>query len=119
MKIENNFKLMYDVLTRELSDVKSDLSAGKLESAKDKFDFVKSETKRWADEIRITDGSYQGIARKIFKHPYQVPEDILQRINVLYGQLNKVEGELTKKLEKSRNLQARANAKIKKENKEV
>ncbi len=110
---------MYDVLTRELSDVKSDLNAGKLESAKDKFDFVKSETKRWADEIRITDGSYQGIARKIFKHPYQVPEDILQRIDVLYGQLNKVEGELTKKLEKSRNLQARANAKIKKENKEV
>lgn len=110
MSLENDFKTMQDILTRELLDTKSDLSAGKLESANEKFDFVSKEVTRWTERLEDLEGSHQGIAGIIFRHKYHVPEDLLQMRDALAKQVKSIQTELERENEKARNKAARQKA---------
>ena len=91
MKLEDDFRMMSDILRRELLDVKEELSCGQVDVAQEKYDFVARESQRFETQVLEVDGSFRGLSGIIFRQPYHVPKEILADVEYQKKALKQVQ----------------------------
>ncbi|MDR0298408.1 MAG: hypothetical protein LBI11_07150 [Streptococcaceae bacterium] len=97
MKIDMELRAMSQTLSQEFALVRRMANEGEVALAREEFNFAKEMLVRFIDKVRATDGQKLGVAGKVFRHPYYVPDDYKQLIIALGKESKKIEHLLAKK----------------------
>lgn len=117
MTIESDLRQMSRTVSSEFALVRRMEKEGRLDLALEEYEFAKEIWDKLLAKLDEVNGKKIGLAGRIFRHPYRVPEDIQQMTISLGGEYKKLGQLLEKKNRQVKNLENRSLVKNKGENK--